>query len=237
MKLQNLKIILISLLAITILITSFVFVRSTLIGSKPNTANSLISELDNKVGNSESKVKFVYLFDYSCIYCESNAENMTKIVAEYKNKVEFVFKHFITHKGPGTRNALASMAAGKMGKYLEYHEKLIRLAKEKGGNVTANEQDELAKELGLDIEQFRKIRDSKNLQDELDSDQNVIKDLIVPPSEYAPGKLKPDGTPSTIIVKDGKVITWWVVPLPLEDIGETKGVKTRIDKILNEKQK
>lgn len=234
MKLQNLKIIISLFIATTILISGFIFIRSSLVTPNSNTNNSLISELDNKVGNSESKVKFVYLFDYSCTYCESNAENMTKIVAEYKNKVEFVFKHFITHKGPRTHNALASMAAGKMGKYLEYHEKLIRLAKQNNGNVTAKEQDELAKELGLDIEQFRKLRDSKSLQDELDHDQIIIKDLIVPPSEYAPGRLRPDGTPATIIIKDGKVVTWWVVPLPLEDLGKTKGAKTRIDKVLNE---
>jgi Thioredoxin len=220
---------------LALLISGIIFVRSKLtVDEKFDTISTYIRPFNYKVGKQDAAVKFVYLFDYSCSACEANAENMTKLVPEYKDKIEFVYKSFITHVGNGTRNAHASNAAGLQGKYYEYHEQLMQIAKAQNGNVSASEQDKIAKDLGLDVTKFRKDAESALIENNLKLDQADIKNAIIPPSEYAPGKIRPDSTPGIVLMKDGKVISWWQAVIPLEDSPGMVGVKSRINKLLGE---
>ncbi len=223
------------ILVLALIIGGFFFVRTKLAGdSKLDTINTYIRPFNNTVGKADSSVKFVYLFDFSCPACEANAENMAKLVADEKDKVQFVYKNFIVHPGDGDRNALASNAAGLQGKYLEYHEKLIAVAKTVSGKVTEDQFITIAKDLNLDITKFKKDKESKELETNLKIDQADIKNAIVAPSEYAPGKVRPDATPSIAIIKDGKLATWWSGVIPLEDSNGTIGVKSRINKVMGE---
>jgi protein-disulfide isomerase len=222
---------------LALLISGFIFVRSKLGGgAQENTINTYVRPYHNTVGKADAPVKFVYLFDYSCPACQSNAENMTKLVAdpEFKDNVQFVYKNFIVHPGDGDRNALASNAAGLQGKYLEYHEKLIAVAKTVSGKVTENQFITIANELNLDIPKFKKDKESKELEVNLKTDQNDIRNALVAPSEYAPGKVRPDATPSVVMLKDGKLVTWWSGVIPLDDSNSMTGVKSRIDKVIGE---
>lgn len=222
---------------LALLISGFIFVRSRLEGDvKVVATNTYVRPFHNTIGKADAPVKFVYLFDYSCPACQSNAENMTKLVAEpeFKDKVQFVYKNFIVHPGDGDRNALASNAAGLQGKYLDYHEKLIAVAKTVGGKVTESQFITIANELNLDIPKFKKDKESKELEVNLKIDQNDIRNALVAPSEYAPGKVRPDATPSVALVKDGKLVTWWSGVIPLEDSAGMVGVKSRINKALGE---
>lgn len=225
------------IVVLALLIGGFVFFKSRLEGdSKISTINTYIRPYNNTIGKAEAPVKFVYLFDFSCPACQSNAENMSKLVSEFKDKntVQFVFKNFIVHPGDGDRNALASNAAGLQGKYFEYHEKLIAIAKTVSGKVTEDQFITIAKELDLDVPKFKKDKESKELEINLKTDQSDIRNALVAPSEYAPGKVRPDATPSIAIVKDGKLATWWSGVIPLEDTPTIIGVKSRISKVLGE---
>jgi Thioredoxin len=225
------------IVVLALLISGFIFVRSKLGGdAQENTINTYVRPYHNTVGKADAPVKFVYLFDYSCPACQSNAENMTKLVAdpEFKDKVQFVYKNFIVHPGDGDRNALASNAAGLQGKYLDYHEKLIAVAKTVGGKVTESQFITIANELNLDIPKFKKDKESKELEVNLKLDQSDIRNALVAPSEYAPGKVRPDATPSVAMVKDGKLVTWWSGVIPLEDSAGMVGVKSRINKVIGE---
>jgi Thioredoxin len=222
------------IVVLALLISGVVFVRSKLTdNTKLDSINTYIRPYNNTVGKADSSVKFVYLFDYSCPACQSNSENMTKLVADYKDKIQFVYKSFIVHPGDGDRNALASNAAGLQGKYLDYHEKLIAVAKTVGGKVSEDQFITIANELNLDIPKFKKDKESKELEVNLKIDQADIKNAIVAPSEYAPGKVRPDATPSIAIIKDGKVATWWSGVIPLEDSSSIVGVKSRIEKVIS----
>jgi Thioredoxin len=222
---------------LALLISGFIFVKSKLEGDvKVDATNTYVRPFHNTVGKADAPVKFVYLFDYSCPACQSNAENMVKLVAEpeFKDKVQFVYKNFIVHPGDGDRNALASNAAGLQGKYLDYHEKLIAVAKTVSGKVSESQFTTIANELNLDVPKFKKDKESKELEVNLKIDQNDIRNAVVAPSEYAPGKVRPDATPSVALVKDGKLITWWSGVIPLEDSAGLVGVKSRIRKVLGE---
>ena len=223
------------IVVLALLISGFIFVRSKLSSDvKFDTINTYIRPFNNTVGKADSSVKFVYLFDYSCPACQSNADNMAKLVADEKDRVQFVYKNFIVHPGDGDRNALASNAAGLQGKYLEYHEKLIAVAKTVSGKVNEEQFTTIAKDLNLDIPKFKKDKESKELETNLKIDQSDIKNAIVAPSEYAPGKVRPDATPSIAIIKDGKLATWWSGVIPLEDSNGVVGVKSRINKVMGE---
>jgi hypothetical protein len=222
---------------LALLIGGFMFARNQLAAgeTKMDSINTYIRPTNSTTGNKNSNLKFVYLFDFSCPACEGNADNMTKTVEAFSDKVEFVFKTFVVHPGNGTRNALAANAAGLQGQYLPYHDKLMALAKAGNGTVSATEQDNLAKEMGLDVTKFRKDAESVELENQLKLDQADIRNAIVPPSEYSGGKsLKPEATPSVVLVKDGKVVTWWSGAIPLEDTGDVMGVRSRVNKVLGE---
>jgi protein-disulfide isomerase len=45
-------------------------------------------------GNAESKVKLLYFEDLQCPACKTNNPIMEEIEAEYKDRVNFVFKHY-----------------------------------------------------------------------------------------------------------------------------------------------
>ena len=223
------------LVVLAILIGGFIFVRTKLAGdTKLDSINTYVRPYNNTIGKADSSLKFVYLFDYSCPACQSNADNMAKLVADEKDRIQIVYKNFIVHPGDGDRNALASNAAGLQGKYLEYHEKLIAVAKTVSGKVTEDQFITIAKDLSLDIPKFKKDKESKELETNLKIDQADIKNAIVAPSEYAPGKVRPDATPSVALIKDGKLATWWSGVIPLEDSNGMVGVKSRINKVLGE---
>ena len=223
------------LVVLAILIGGFIFVRTKLAGdTKLDSINTYVRPYNNTIGKADSSLKFVYLFDYSCPACQSNADNMAKLVADEKDRIQIVYKNFIVHPGDGDRNALASNAAGLQGKYLEYHEKLIAVAKSVSGKVTEDQFITIAKDLSLDIPKFKKDKESKELETNLKIDQADIKNAIVAPSEYAPGKVRPDATPSVALIKDGKLATWWSGVIPLEDSNGMVGVKSRINKVLGE---
>ena len=223
------------LVVLALIIGGFIFVRTKLAGdTKLDSINTYVRPYNNTIGKADSTLKFVYLFDYSCPACQSNADNMSKLVAEEKDRIQIVYKNFIVHPGDGDRNALASNAAGLQGKYLEYHEKLIAVAKTVSGKVTEDQFITIAKDLSLDIPKFKKDKESKELETNLKIDQADIKNAIVAPSEYAPGKVRPDATPSVALIKDGKLATWWSGVIPLEDSNGMVGVKSRINKVLGE---
>ena len=71
--------------------------------------------------------------------------------------------------------ALAALAAGKQGKYWEYHDELFANAP----NLTKNSFEEIAKKLGLDLEQFKKDVNSPEVQQQLAKDLNDAKEAGV----------------------------------------------------------
>ena len=158
----------IAIVLVTAIIVGFFFIQKSLAQSQavaPAITN-YIRDFNAKVGKADSNVKVIYLFDFSCSACQANAENISKIVADTKDKVQFVFKPFITHPGSGNRNANAAYAANLQGKYFEYEEKLIQINKGKNGNATDKDHEQLAEQLGMDLVKFNKDKNSKETEND-----------------------------------------------------------------------
>ncbi len=71
--------------------------------------------------------------------------------------------------------ALAALAAGKQGKYWEYHDELFANA----SKLTDKSFEEIAKKLGLDLKKFQKDINSPEVQQQLGKDLNDAKEAGV----------------------------------------------------------
>jgi protein-disulfide isomerase len=102
-------------------------------------------------------------------------------------KVKLVFKNDPLQIHPYARSAaLAALAANEQGKFWEYHDKLF--ANQAAFNE--NKFQELAAQLGLDVEKFKRDMASPALQKIIDRDINEARRIGVRgvPSVYVNGR-------------------------------------------------
>ncbi len=137
------------------------------------------------LGDSDkAQVTIVEFSDFECPFCSRGKNTVDEVKKAYGDKVRVVFKH---HPLPFHRNAkpahYASIAAGKQGKFWEFHDKAFANARAlNDANFTA-----WAKELGLDLAKFDKDRKDKATA------AQVVKDM-----EMA-GTVAVRGTPNFVI--------------------------------------
>jgi protein-disulfide isomerase len=75
------------------------------------------------------------------------------VLDKYPGKVRLAFKNFpLRNHKLAKPAAQAALAAGKQGKFWEYHDKVF----EKYNKLTAELLEQFAQELGLDMDRFRK---------------------------------------------------------------------------------
>jgi protein-disulfide isomerase len=114
-----------------------------------------------------------------------------QIVKAYPNDVKFVYKNYPLPFHPNAMPAAkAAIAAGKQGKFFEMHDKIFENQKSLSTEFYAN----TAKELGLDVEKFKKDMESpevaQQIQQEMAEAQKV--DVRGTPTIFINGK-KPQG--------------------------------------------
>lgn len=140
------------------------------------------NKLDPIIGNPKGDVVLVEFFDYNCGYCKVMFPEILSFV-EKDGKVKWVLKE-LPMLSPSSRYASkAALAANKQGKYKEVHSAFME---HKGA---LNEEDvlKIAKEKGLDIEKLKKDMESKEIEDMLNSNQELA------------GKLNMRGIPNFIM--------------------------------------
>ena len=77
------------------------------------------------------------------------------MLEKYPGKVRLVFKNFpLRNHKLAKPAAQAALAAGKQGKFWEYHDKVF----EKYNKLSAELLEQFAQELGLDMDRFKKER-------------------------------------------------------------------------------
>lgn len=89
------------------------------------------------------------IMDYRCPYCRAMSDTMTAYAARHPD-VKIIYRVYPIFAEQSIREGKLAMAAGKQGKFLEMHNKLIRRTEP----VTREAENELIKELGLDAEKF-----------------------------------------------------------------------------------
>ena len=102
-------------------------------------------------GDAAGDAVLVEFFDYNCPYCRKAAPVVDQLRQSDPN-VKIVYKEFPI-LGPGSVFAArAALASQKQGKYLAYHDALYA----SHGPITEDSALEVAKTVGVDVEQLKK---------------------------------------------------------------------------------
>ncbi|HMS22889.1 MAG TPA: thioredoxin domain-containing protein [Candidatus Levybacteria bacterium] len=159
-KPQKTKFIIIFLVCVLFLALS-AFGIYTIKMSKNKRASASVSFLPSGwvTGNTKSSVTVTEFGDFQCPACFTFETTMRRIRSEYGNKVKIVYKHFpLRQAHPNALpSAIAAEAAGKQGKFWEFHDLLYDNQNIWAGLSDPNSEFiKYAEKLKLDTTMFKK---------------------------------------------------------------------------------
>lgn len=133
-------------------------------------------------GNKDATVTIIEYLDFECEACGAYYPLVKELSEKYKKDVMFVSRYFplMGHKN-GLTSAFAVEAASKQGKYWEMYDILFQNQKSWGGKQTVDPTifESYAKQIGLDLDQFKKDVNSKEVKERVNRDLNNGKKLEI----------------------------------------------------------
>ena len=143
----------------------------------PSEEEQLKQELADKInvdlgntpffGNRNAKIMIVVFSDFQCPFSKRGADTLHALKQKYGGDLMYVYKNLPLPFHPESMpSAKAALAAGKQGKFYEYHDKLF----EKQGELGEALYLQIAKDVGLNIEKFNAERNSKEIEDQVKAD-------------------------------------------------------------------
>jgi protein-disulfide isomerase len=128
----------------------------------------------HSLGSPDARVTVTQFAEYQCTVCQrfflENEEELTEAYIE-TGKIRFVFKQFVMYGEESMNAALAAEAAADQGKFWEYHSLLMQQeASPKEEDLTVETLQNLAGELGLDMEKFNAALLSDKHRDKIERD-------------------------------------------------------------------
>lgn len=119
-------------------------------------------------GNKNSKIMIVVFSDFQCPFSQRGAATVMTLTDKYGNDVSFVYKNLpLSFHPEALPSAKSALAAGKQGKFYEYHDKLFENQQALGEDLYIM----IANDLGLDINKFKTDRESKEVADQIENDK------------------------------------------------------------------
>jgi protein-disulfide isomerase len=127
-----------------------------------------VSEAPMK-GSVGARVTLIEFADYECPHCKRLQPVMRQAVDEFKNEVRVYFKHYPLPSHPNARLAAeAAVAAQKQGKFWPYNDGVWAHAE----GLTPAVLEQIAKDVGLDVEKWRKDVDSDDVRMRVQKDRS-----------------------------------------------------------------
>ena len=184
--------------------------------------SSWVRPYNVKVGKPDSNVKLVYFYDLQCPACKANDVDLEKVKVAYSEKVEFVYRNMpLTqlHAYAGIA-AKGAQAASRQGtdKYFEFKKNIFAVQE----TLSPDKIETAAKQVvGLDKAQWDKDFKSISVENEVAWDKKDITDQELPESTIIKdgnnkSVTKASGTPTNLVLKDGKIVDWWTGGLSSE---------------------
>jgi protein-disulfide isomerase len=126
-------------------------------------------------GNLSAPITIVEFGDFQCHFCgrfAKQTEPLLNTTYFQTGKVNFGFKHFVTHGSDSFNAALASQCANDQGKFWNYYNKLyLNQGEENSGWVSVENLKKFATEIsGLDKEKFNSCLDNRQYKSLVESD-------------------------------------------------------------------
>lgn len=162
-------------------------------------------------GNKKAPVTIVEFMDFQCPFCARFHPVIQEVLKAYPDQVNYVLKNFpLSFHQQARPAAKAALAAGEQGKYYEMTALLIK----NSSSLSDDKYKELAKELGLNVDQFTKDLKDKDGQWE---------DILSKDAQLA-GEVQVRGTP-TYFINGRRTMS-----------RDLNAFKAEVDKILSEKK-
>ena len=126
------------------------------------------------VGPENAKAVVVEFFDFSCHFCQDLAPKLEESIKANPD-VKYVFKTLSFLGDASVYKAKAAMAADKQGKFYEFYTALMANPDKR----SAEEVDALAKEAGINVDQYKTDMDSAEVQEKLNKVQKLASSIRV----------------------------------------------------------
>ncbi len=138
----------------------------------------------NVKGLETAPITIVEYSDFQCPFCSRVVPTLDKLYKAYPDKIRIIFKQMpLSFHKDARPAAKAALAAGRQGKFWEMHDLLFT------NNTALTEANFLAwaKQLGLDLEQFKKDLADQTLEAQIAADEKEAQGFGI------------SGTPSFVI--------------------------------------
>jgi protein-disulfide isomerase len=118
-------------------------------------------------GPADAPVTIVEFTDFQCPYCAKITPVLNQVLEKNQGKVKLVYKAFplSTHQF-ARKAAAAALAAGKQGKFWQFHDLLFQNYNRLNDQVL----QELAEKIGLDMQKFNKDMNEPQISQEINQD-------------------------------------------------------------------
>jgi protein-disulfide isomerase len=121
-------------------------------------------------GPADAKVTIIEFSDFQCPYCKRGMDTMEEVIKMYPKDVRLVFKHLpLPFHNEAMPAAKASMAAGKQGKFWEFHDELFN----NQGGLNAEFYVKTAEKLKLDVAKFKKDMEDPAIEKAIKDDMDL----------------------------------------------------------------
>jgi predicted DsbA family dithiol-disulfide isomerase len=150
-----------------------------------------VSEAPMK-GNAAARVAIIEFVDYECPHCKRVQPVMRQALDEFKNDVRVYFKHYPLGTHTNARIAAeAAVAAQKQGKFWPYNDGVWNHSE----SLTPAVLEQIAKEVGLDVDKWRKDVESDEVRQRVQKDHadGEALNLAATPTIYLNGREYTDG--------------------------------------------
>ncbi len=118
-------------------------------------------------GNKNAKIMIVVFSDFQCPFSKRGADTVHALQQKYGDNLMYVYKNLPLPFHPESMPAAkAALAAGRQGKFYEYHDKLF----EKQGEIGEALYVQIAKDLSLNMQKFNADRNSPELEAQVKAD-------------------------------------------------------------------
>ena len=126
------------------------------------------------LGNRNAKIMLVVFSDFQCPFSKRGAETVKALKQKYGDNLMFVHKNLPLPFHPEAANAAkAALAAGRQGKFYEFHDKLY----DNQAQIGEQTYIKIARELGLNIEKFNADRNSPEIDAQVKADADQASKL------------------------------------------------------------
>ncbi len=164
---------------------------------------------DHVKGSDANKIIFVEYGDYQCPSCQGAYPNLNKIMDQYGDDIQFVFRNFpLTTIHPNARAAAAAAeAAGLQGKFWEMHDLLYANASDwqtQDATKRLEVFSSYATSLGINVDKFKEDLTSSPVSKKINFDMALGKSVgtQATPTFFLNGEKVDDATSSGIVQGD-----------------------------------